>query len=212
MPEITLVIGSKRFSSWSMRAWLFLRHHHLEFREIVVPLYVMDPPNTRSRILEYSPSGKVPFLSVNGLQVWESLAICEFAAEHFGWTAAWPSDPAARAFARAIASEMHAGFAELRKALPFDARRQPAAVEISGAVAEDIARIRAIWREARHRFPADGPWLFGDFGIADAMFAPVAVRFHRYAVPLGDIEQAYVETVLSHAAVKEWLDDGAHER
>jgi len=211
MSDITLVIGSKRFSSWSLRAWLFLRHHQIAFREMVVPLYVAESPDTRTRILEHSPSGKVPFLKVSELQVWESLAICEFAAEHFHLQSAWPADAAARAMARSIASEMHAGFAELRKALPFDAQREPAAVSLSEAVFADVTRICAIWREARHRFGANGPWLFGSFGIADAMFVPIAVRFHQYAVSLGVIENAYVKTVLSHPSVQDWLADGAQE-
>lgn len=211
MSDITLVIGSKQFSSWSLRAWLFLRHHGVAFREVLVPLYVVDPPDTRARILRYSPSGKVPFLNVDGLQVWESLAICEFAAEHFGLADAWPADSAARAFARAIATEMHAGFAELRKALPFEAKRRPAPIVMSEAVETDVARIRTIWREARSRFGASGPWLFGEFGIADAMFAPVAVRFHLYAVTLDDPEAAYVQTVLSHPALQQWLAEAASE-
>lgn len=211
MPDITLVIGSKRYSSWSLRAWLFLRHHGLAFREVLIPLYVTEPPDTRTRILAHSPSGKVPCLDIDGLQVWESLAICEFAAEHFALPDAWPQQAPARAFARAVATEMHAGFAELRKALPFDARRQPAPVAMSAPVMAEVARIRAIWREARQRFGAGGPWLFGRFGIADAMFAPIAVRFQRYAVPLEGPEAAYLETVLSHPALEEWLAAGATE-
>lgn len=211
MSDVTLIIGTKQFSSWSLRAWLFLRHHGVKFREVVMPLYIVDPPDTRSRILAYSPSGKVPCLSMDGLRVWESLAICEFAAEHFSLANAWPATPAARAMARSVATEMHAGFAELRKALPFDAKRVAAPAELSDAVAADVARIRAIWRESRQRFGAVGPWLFGTFGIADAMFAPVAVRFHLYGVALEEVEAAYVQTVLAHPAVRQWLDEGSRE-
>jgi glutathione S-transferase len=208
MSDTTLVIGSKQFSSWSLRAWLFLRHHGVPFREVLVPLYAAD---TRAHILAYSPSGKVPLLEIGGLRVWESLAICEFAAERFALPGAWPADPAARAMARSIAAEMHAGFAELRKELPFEANRKPAPKVIGEAATTDVARVLAIWREARRLYGASGPWLFGVFGIADAMFAPVAIRFQFYAVPLDRPEAEYVQAVLAHPALREWLAGAALE-
>jgi glutathione S-transferase len=208
MSEITLVIGSKRLSSWSLRPWLFLKHHQVPFRETVVPL---DQPDTHQRILVHSPSGKVPLLQLGGVRVWESLAICEHAAGQLQLPDAWPADPSARALARSVAAEMHAGFAELRKQLLFDALRQPAPKAIDETAAADVARVRAIWRDARREHGVEGPWLFGRFGIADAMFAPVALRFHGYAVTLEETEAAYVQTVLTHPAVREWLAGAAAE-
>lgn len=208
MSDVSLVIGSKRLSSWSLRAWLFLQHHGVGFRETVIEL---DQPGTRAEILRHSPSGRVPVLRIGDIAVWDSLAICEFAAEWFSLPAAWPMAPAARGMARAVSSEMHAGFADLRRELPFDAIRQPSPVAMSEAARADIARIRTIWRVARSRFGAKGPWLFGHFGIADAMFAPVALRFRQYAVPIDGPEADYVDAVLDHHAIEAWCESVAFE-
>lgn len=202
MPETLLVIGDKKRSSWSLRPWLFLRHHGVAFREVGIAL---EAPDTRAQILKHSPSGKVPCLIHNNVKVWESLAICEQAAEMFKLRDAWPSEPEARALARSVAMEMHAGFSALRRELPFDATRMPQTQACSADCAEDIARIRQIWRDARGRFGREGDWLFGRFGIADAMFAAVAVRFHTYGVPLDGPEKDYVRTVLGLPALREWL-------
>lgn len=207
--KLTLVLGSKARSSWSLRPWLLLRHHEVPFEEIVLPL---GQPDSRARILEHSPSGKVPCLLHGPVKVWESLAICEYAAETLALPQAWPLDPAARALARAMAAEMHAGFADLRRELPFDALRKPAPQAPGEQAAADIARVLALWREARSRHGQGGPWLFGRFGIADAMFAPVALRFHAYAVTLDGPEREYVYNVLMHPAVQEWLDAAAAEQ
>jgi len=206
--KLTLVLGSKARSSWSLRPWLFLRYHEVPFDEILLPL---GQPDSRARILEHSPSGKVPCLLQGPVKVWESLAICEYAAETLALPLAWPLDPAARALARAMSAEMHAGFADLRRELPFDALRKPAARQVGEQAAADIARVRALWREARSLHGRGGPWLFGRFGIADAMFAPVALRFHAYAVALDGPEREYVYNVLMHPAVQEWLDAAAAE-
>jgi glutathione S-transferase len=206
MAEVTLVIGSKQKSSWSLRPWLFLRHHGLAFREVMIEL---DQPQTRERILRHSPSGRVPVLVSDDYSVWESLAICEFAAEWFALPGAWPMQPAARAMARSIAHEMHAGFADLRRELPFDTLRNAAPVAMSVRAQADIARIRGLWREARTRFGAEGPWLFGRFGIVDAMYAPVALRFQQYAVAVDGPEREYCEAVTRHAAVEVWVRESA---
>lgn len=208
MSSLTLFIGSKNLSSWSLRPWLLLKHHGLGFREVLIDLY---RPDTRKRILEHSPSGRVPALLHGSTRVWESLAICEYAAETFALPGAWPMDPAARAFARSVASEMHGGFADLRKELSFDATRDPEPVKVSAAAQADIDRICSIWREARSRFGWQGEWLFGPFGIADAMFAPVALRFANYAVKLGSTEQDYVQHLLAHPAVQQWIEAAAIE-
>jgi glutathione S-transferase len=209
MSEMTLYIGSKSLSSWSMRPWLLLRHHGCRFREEVIAL---DQPDTRARLLEHSPSGRVPVLVDGALRVWESLAICEYAAETLVLPGAWPADRAARAFARSAAAEMHASFAALRRELPFDATRDPAAKSVSGEVQADIARICAIWREAMTLHRSHGDWLCGAFGIIDAMYAPVALRFHGYAVTLPEDARAYVAQVLAHPQVQRWIESAAMEQ
>jgi glutathione S-transferase len=202
MAELKLVIGSKTYSSWSLRPWLLLRYHNVAFREIPITLNQAD---TQKRIGEYSPSGKVPVL-VNGPEkVWESLAICEYAAEILKLPAAWPSDATQRYQARSLACEMHAGFADLRRELPMDCRRAPGPQPLSPAVATDIARIRQIWRTCRQAHAKSGDWLFGKFGIVDAMFAPVVLRLHQYAVPVDGPEKDYMHTVLHLPALREWL-------
>lgn len=202
MPDLKLVIGSKTYSSWSLRPWLLLRYHNVAFREISIPL---NTPETRNKILEFSPSGQVPVLLNGPEKIWDSLAICEYAAEVLKLPGAWPVDTIQRFHARSLACELHAGFADLRRELPMDCRRAPAPHPISDAVARDIARIRQIWRECREQSGQSGYWLFGKFGIVDAMFAPVALRFHSYAVPLEGPELEYKEAMLNLPALREWL-------
>ena len=209
MSDVNLVIGSKRLSSWSLRAWIYLQHHGVGFRETVVEL---DQPGTRAEILRYSPSGRVPVLRIGDIVVWDSLAICEFATEWFALPGAWPMAPAARAMARAAATEMHSGFPDLRRELPFDAAREPSPPDtLTDKARHDIARIRTIWRTARTRFGAKGPWLFGNFGIVDAMFVPVVLRFQQYAIDIDGPEHDYVEAVLDHHAVEAWCESVAFE-
>lgn len=208
MSDVSLVIGSKRRSSWSLRPWLFLQHHGVSFREIVIEL---DQPQTRPNILKYSPSGRVPVLLSSEFAVWESMAICEFAAEWFALPGAWPMVPGARALARAAAHEMHAGFEDLRRELPFDAARRPMPAAMSERAQADIERIRNLWRGARSRYGEAGPWLFGQFGIVDAMFAPVALRLHQYAVPIDGPERAYFDAVIEHHAVEAWVESVMYE-
>jgi glutathione S-transferase len=204
----TLVIGSKTYSSWSLRPWLFLKHHQVPFAEKKI---LFSDADWRAQIRAVSPNARVPLLIDGDLKVWESLAICEYAAERFSITDAWPRDRTARAMARSIAGEMHAGFADLRREYPFHLQRGPEPKPHSAGVDADIRRICELWHEARARFGSDGDWLFGRFCIADAMFAPVALRFHFYAVPLGKTEAAYVNAVLAHSAIKEWLADAVQE-
>lgn len=202
MAELKLVIGSKTYSSWSLRPWLLLRYHNVAFREIPIAL---NQPDTQKRIAEYSPSGKVPVLLNGPEKVWESLAICEYAAETLKLPAAWPSDVTQKYQARSLACEMHAGFADLRRELPMDCRRAPSPKAYSEAAAADIARIREIWRTCRQAHAKSGDWLFGKFGIVDAMYAPVALRMHTYGVQLDGPEKEYVYTVLHLPALREWL-------
>lgn len=201
MAELTLVIGNKQFSSWSLRPWIALKQIGLPFREVVV---LLRRPETRAEILRYSPSGKVPYLIDGSIGVWDSLAIIEYLNELKPEAGLWPADRAARALARAISAEMHSGFAALRTHLGMDLKREPALGDWPAEAAADIERVQAIWAECRARFGAGGPFLFGRFTAADAMYAPVVTRFHRYGVPLDPRLAAYREAVLTLPAMEEW--------
>ncbi len=198
----TLVIGNKNYSSWSLRPWLAMRAFGIPFEE---ELIVLDRPDTHARILARSPAARVPVLLDGDTAVWESLAIIETLAERFPDKGLWPSDPMARAHARAISSEMHAGFAALRGHFPMNVRRDRAARrEPTPEAARDIARIEDIWTGARRRFGAGGDFLFGAFSAADCMFAPVVWRFHAYGIPAGDAAARYMEAMLAHPGMREW--------
>lgn len=196
-----LVIGTKNYSSWSLRGWLAAKTSGLPFEEILIDL---DAPDTAERIKLHSPSGRVPALVDGEVVVWDSLAIGEYLAEKAPDAGLWPVDPVARAFGRSIVAEMHAGFAALRNHMPMNIRRVPAPRPRDPAVSADIERICAIWRQARARFGAEGPFLLGPFSLADAFYAPVASRFATYAVELGPIEQAYLDALFDHSAMREW--------
>jgi len=191
-----------------LRPWFLLAALDIPFSERLIPLYA---PGSRERVLAESPTGKVPALHDAEITVWESLAICEYVADRFPDRAVWPRDVAARAEARSVAAEMHAGFAALRTEMPMNCRARGRRVTPSAAAAQDIARIQSVWRDCRTRFGSDGPWLFGAFSAADAMFAPVAFRFATYGVASDDVVQAYADTILNHAAIKRWAADGAAE-
>ncbi|MCA1992801.1 MAG: glutathione S-transferase family protein, partial [Coleofasciculus sp. S288] len=173
MTQLTLVIGNKNYSSWSLRPWLAIKQAGLNFTEVRIPL---DMPTTHEEIRRYSPSGRVPVLLDGKLTVWESLAICEYVAERFAPTL-WPEDAAVRAVARSVSAEMHAGFVKLRENMPMDCRARYPGLGMNPGVQADIDRITTIWRECRNNFGTGGDFLFGQFAIADAMFAPVVSRF-----------------------------------
>jgi glutathione S-transferase len=201
MPNLTLVIGSKRFSSWSLRPWLALKQIGLPFEEVVIAL---RQPGTKAEIERHSPSGKIPLLIHGDLKVWDSLAICEYVAELACAHPLWPENRGARAVARAVSAEMHAGFPALRQHLSMDVGRIfPDFVPPEDASA-DIARITEIWNDCRARFGAGGDYLFGRWSIADAMFAPVAFRFQSYGVTLDPVCRAYIEALLALPAMQEW--------
>ncbi|MCZ6848714.1 MAG: glutathione S-transferase family protein [Alphaproteobacteria bacterium] len=202
MSRLTIVIGSKRLSSWSLRGWLALKLSGARFDEVVIPL---DQPSTRQRILEHSPAGRVPILKDGAVTVWDSLAICEYLAERFPEAGLWPEGAEARAHARVVAAEMHAGFAALRRDMAMDCpARRPGQGQTPGALA-DIARVSEIWRDCRRRFGSGGDFLFGRPGAADAMYAPVVSRFVTYDVPLDEVSAAYRDAVLALPAMREWL-------
>ncbi len=172
MSTPVLVIGNKNYSSWSLRAWLALRNMGLEFTELRIPLRM---PGYRDEIRKHNPAGRVPALQDGHHTIWDSLAICEYAAETY--PPAWPEDRDSRSLARSVSAEMHSSFAALREALPMNCRARGRRVAASEEVSRDIARVQEIWRSCRSRHSDDGPWLFGPFCIADAMYAPVASRF-----------------------------------
>ncbi len=204
--EIALVIGDKAWSSWSLRPWLAAKVAKIPFREVRVGLRRQD---TAAEIARHSPSGRIPALKRGGLTVWDSLAICEYLAEIAQQAHLWPRDASARAIARAVSAEMHSGFHALRKEFPMDFHARIDGRKPSEQARADIARVAAIWRVTRHSFGAGGRFLFGEFSIADAMYAPVATRFKTYGIDLAQFGDdgtaaAYVEQVLALPEMVEW--------
>lgn len=203
-----LVIGNKNYSSWSLRPWLLLRHFGVEIEEIRLPL---DTPQFADEVLRHSPTGKVPALHDDGVHVWDSLAICEYANERWLDGRGWPRDRAVRGLARAAAAEMHAGFTALRTQLPMNSRRTPDAYRWDAAAQRDIDRIQALWRELRAAHGGGGDFLFGEFGIVDAMYAPVAVRFDGYGVEVDDTARRYMQALFALPAMRAWREAAAIE-
>ena len=198
---LKLVIGNKNYSSWSMRPWIAMKVAGIAFDEEVISLNATD---FKARTTKISGTGKVPALADDGVHVWESLAILEYLGEKFPRAGLWPADAAARAHARAIAAEMHAGFVPLRRHLPMNMSRPVLRRELTPEVHSNVRRIEAIWTDCRTRHGADGPFLFGAFGAADAMYAPVVSRFHTYAVEVGPVARAYMDAVMALPAWREW--------
>jgi glutathione S-transferase len=203
-----LIIGNKNYSSWSLRPWLLLRHHGIAFDEHRL---LLDTPEFAREIGDWSPNRSVPALRHGGLTVWDSIAICEYVNETFLDGAGWPRDAAARAVARSVAAEMHSGFRALRTRMPMNARRRVADFAYGDDVRAEIARVLAIWHDCRVRFGAGGPFLFGGFSIADAMYAPVVLRFLTYGVAIEPALRPWVDALLALPAMQEWLRDGAAE-
>jgi len=205
---LTLIIGNKNYSSWSLRPWLLLRHHGIAFEEVRLPL---DTPEFASGIARFSPSGRVPVLHRGDLVVWDSLAICEFVNETFLDGRGWPDDADARAVARSASAEMHSGFLAMRNALPMNCRKRAKGFVVPSEAERDIARVKQLWRDCRARFGASGPFLFGGFSIADAMYAPVVLRFRTYGVALDGVERDYAAAMLDVPAMRQWLQDAETE-
>jgi glutathione S-transferase len=206
--NIHLVIGNKNYSSWSLRPWMALSMAGIPFRETVIPL---DTPETAKLIAEHSRAGRVPVLYHGRQVVWESLAIMEYLAELFPEKNLWPKTISARAVARAVSNEMHAGFSALRNACPMNIRRAPKPVALSDAVKRDIARIEDVWRDCRGKFGKGGKFLFGKFSIADAMFTPVVSRFETFAIPVAAESRAYMDAVLNTPAFRSWREAALKE-
>ena len=208
MSKPILVIANKNYSSWSLRPWLLLRQAGIAFDEISVSLGAAD---VRAQILRYSPSGRVPVLIDGAVTVWDSLAIGEYLAERHPHLQLWPEGAEARAIARAVSAEMHSGFTTLRENMTLNCRKLLPGKGRAPGVAEDIARITALWTDCRQRYGQDGEFLFGRFSIADAMYAPVALRFRTYAVELDPLSAAYAQTLLELPAVREWVTQAGAE-
>jgi glutathione S-transferase len=199
---LKLVIGNKNYSSWSMRPWLALRANDIAFDEVFIPLYTGDAD--KQRILDFTHSGKVPALIDGDITVWDSLAIIEYVAERFPQARIWPEDRASRAHARSISAEMHSGFAALRNECGMNLHRPVRAVALSADARADVARVEQIWIECRERYGKFGPFLFGAFGGADAMFAPVVHRFRSFAIAVAPEAQAYMDTMMALPAFQQW--------
>ncbi len=208
MPRPVLVIGNRNYSSWSLRPWLLLRQFGVEFDEVVLAL---DTPEFAAQALRHSPTGKVPALRDGELVLWDSLAICEYANERWLGGRGWPAELPQRALARAAAAEMHSGFAALRTQLPMNSRRRPDGYRWDAAAQRDIDRVQALWRTLRREHGAGGDFLFGGFGIVDAMFAPVAIRFDGYGVALDDTAAAYLQALSALPALQQWRQAAAQE-
>jgi glutathione S-transferase len=204
--ELQLIIGNKNYSSWSLRPWLLLKHLGLAFSEQLVPL---DTPQFEREIGSLSPTRRVPILVHGSLRIWDSLAICEYACELAG--RGWPEARDARAIARSACAEMHSGFTNLRSQWPMNARAQGRRTPPNPQRDAEITRIENLWNECRTEFGAAGPWLFGEFSVADAMYAPVVLRLRTYGAQVGASTRSYMETVLSDTHLGDWLAAASSE-
>jgi glutathione S-transferase len=206
---LQLVIGNKNYSSWSMRPWLALRANNIAFEEVFIPLYTGDAD--KQRILSFTHSGKVPALIDGDVTIWDSLSIIEYVAERYPEAGIWPDDRARRAHARSVSAEMHSGFMALRNECGMNLHRPVGAVALSADGRANVARIQQIWIECRERYGKLGPFLFGAFGGADAMFAPVVHRFRTYAIEVAPEAQAYMDTMMALPAFRQWTREGLAE-
>jgi glutathione S-transferase len=206
--SLHLLIGNKNYSSWSFRPWLAMKVAGIAFDETVISL---DAADFKTRVMALGSPGRVPVLSDGDVRVWESLAILEYLAEKFPAAGLWPEQPAARAHARAIAAEMHAGFVSLRSQLAMNVARPVKFRPLDAGTARDVTRIDAIWTGCRNKYGASGPFLFGTFSAADAMFAPAVWRFHTYAVEVSATAQDYMGAVMALPAWNEWRDAARRE-
>jgi glutathione S-transferase len=202
-----LVIGNRNYSSWSLRGWLAVKQTGEEFEEVVIPL---DQPKTKDEIRRHSPSGRVPALRDGDVTVWDSLAIGEYLAEKFPRAGLWPQDIRARAYARSVVAEMHSGFQALRSQMPMNIRLRREK-QMTPAVEQDVARIIALWADCRTRFGRGGAFLFGQYTLADAFFAPVATRLITYGVKLEGGANEYVRSLVGTPAMQEWMDKARKE-
>ena len=201
-----LIIGNKNYSSWSLRGWLAMRQSGLHFEEITIPLYGEEWDQAKHEIGDIAPShGRVPVLWDGDAVVWDSLAILEYLADKVGRDRFWPKSDDARAMARSMVAEMHSSYLALRRQLPMNVRSRVEGVEPDNEAKADIVRILSLWAEARARFGKGGPFLFGTFGAADVIYAPVVSRFITYGVPVPGFAVAYMQAVWEHDWMKAWI-------
>jgi len=200
--QLKLIIGNKNYSSWSLRSWLLLKEAGIDFEEYRIAL---DQEGSAAEIARFSPSGRVPVLMLGEQPVWDTLAIAEAVAERSPDQELWPSDAGARAHARCVAAEMHAEFSTLREAMPMNCRAMGRRVSLPDALTADIDRVLDIWSDCHRRYASRGDWLFGRFGVADAMFAPVVLRFRTYGINLPDSASAYPRRLLESESLQDWL-------
>ena len=209
MSELTLVIGNKNYSSWSLRPWIYMKNKGIKFTENRIALYM---ENTMKLLKPYFSGYKVPVLIDDSLVIWDSLAILEYLAEKYPDYNGWPNNSNARATARSVSAEMHSSFSALRNELPMNCRKKFRDFTLSSKVLNDIERIKDVWGYCKKTYGQKGPWLFGEFCIADAMFAPVIIRFEGYGVPLEGVEKDYVQSVINNPFLIEWIDAGKQEK
>lgn len=203
-----LYVANKLYSSWSLRPWLLMTALDIPFEETVIPMYF---PDSKARMLDVSPTGKMPCLFDGDVRIWESLAIMEYLHERFPGKGVWPTDVTARAHARAAANEMHAGFQALRNDCPMNLGKRFAARDLGSDVADNVRRLEGLWSEARVRFGAGGPYLYGAFSATDAMFAPVVTRLDTYKIPVSSETRRYMDAVLAHPAFVKWRTEALAE-
>ena len=208
MNKLKLVIGNKNYSSWSLRPWFFLKNLNIDFSEELIFLF---EDKTEESLKPYFSDGKVPILIEGDLQVWDSLAIIETIADKYPDKQGWPKAADARAVARSISAEMHSGFFELRNALPMNCKKHFPNYPITDGVQADIDRVVSIWEYCKQHFGANGPWLFGEFSGADAMFAPIVLRLSGYDVKLTGFAKEYIKMVLQNENIKDWIEEGIKE-
>ncbi|HEX7750155.1 MAG TPA: glutathione S-transferase family protein [Bordetella sp.] len=203
----TLIIANKNYSSWSLRAWLALREAGIAFEEKRLNL---DTPEFASQLQKLTPAGKVPCLIDDGFSVWDSLAICEYAAERHPEAGLWPADPRARARARSLAAQMHSGFGDLRRVMPMNIEAHLPGIDVTEA-RQDIDKVQALWRDTRAEFGHGGPFLFGRFSVADAFYAPIVSRFTTYGVTAEGAAREYMDAILAVPGMQEWTRDALAE-
>ena len=202
-----LIIGNKNYSSWSLRPWLLLRHFAVKFDEILIPLYT---PEFDATAKKYSDAGKVPVLIDNAVTVWDSLAICEYISEQYLDGKGYPEDIAARAECRSASAEMHSSFMQIREHMPMNCRARRT-IDINDAISSDIQRVDKLWQTLRNKYQHKGEWLFGEFSIADCMYAPMASRFNSYQPDLSALSQKYIDSLMNQPQVKIWYQQSAAE-
>lgn len=209
MTDLTLIIGNKNYSSWSLRPWIFMKQNNIAFNEKRVALFTETSDEELSK---YYSDSKVPVLQDGENIIWDSLSILEYLSENHLKATGWPEDIKARSIARSMSAEMHSSFMNLRNKLPMNCRKQFSDIQLSPDTKKEIERIKTLWRYCRREFGNNGEWLFGKYSIADAMYAPIALRFHGYHIPLDRVEADYVKSVLNQPAIIEWIEAGKAEK